>query len=222
MQSACGIGSMLIEGPLTAQAVTLPESETSPRPALIGPNAVLQLAHAMEQRIGTARTMKVMRKAGLSALPSGLAMIPESDAIAIHHALACCEDDLAVKLVRESAIRTADYIIANRIPAPAVWLLEHLPPALAGRLLMMAIARHAWTFTGAGQFCPRGPWRFTIDRSATGEWAEPPASLFAWYSAVFERLFQRLVAADCRCADLSRSGLAKRVHHYRITRTPPA
>ncbi len=218
-----GTGSMWIDNTMTAQGEAKTSLEAAgTEPARIGPNAILQLAHAMERRLGTARTMKVMRKAGMSALPAGDAMIPEADAIAIHHALAYCESDAAQQLVHESAVRTADYIIANRIPAPAVWLLGNLPPALAGRLLMMAIAKHAWTFTGAGHFCADGPWHFTINRSATQDWAEPPASLFAWYGAVFERLFQRLVAPDSRCTDLCLGGPETRVHHYRIARTPPA
>lgn len=206
---------MLIEAPIVADSV----AEAENAPALIGPNAILQLAHAMEERIGTARALKVMRKAGMSALPSGEGMIPEEEAIAIHHALAFCEPELAQDLVRDSGARTAEYIIANRIPGAAVWLLKHLPAPLSARLLMMAISKHAWTFTGSGQFEPDGPWRFAINRSATHEWGEPPASLFAWYAAVFQRLFQRLIAADCQCSDTCRNGPTTRVHHYRIDRT---
>ena len=207
---------MLIEAPFIADAA----AGADEAPPLIGPNAVLQLAHVMEERIGAARTMKVMRKAGLGALPSGEGMIPEADAIALHHALAFCEGELAEDLVRESGVRTADYIIANRIPKAAVWLLKRLPAPLAGRLLMMAIGKHAWTFTGAGQFAASGPWRFTINRSETAGWSDPPESLFAWYEAVFERLFQQLTAPECQCKDECCTGPATRVHHYRIERAP--
>lgn len=230
--SANGIGSMLIEGPLAAEgraqagaraaaaAQAAGHAETrDDDPALIGPNAVLQLAHVMEERLGTARTMTIIRKAGLAGLPGDEAMIPEADAIALHHALAMCEPTLAMELVRESGVRTADYIIAHRIPASAVWALRHLPASLAARALMVAIKSHAWTFTGAGQFVPDGPWTFSINRCTARDWAEPPASLFAWYAAVFERLFQQVAAVDCACCDTSCiAGPTTRIHHYRIDR----
>ncbi|MEM6586343.1 MAG: bacteriochlorophyll 4-vinyl reductase [Pseudomonadota bacterium] len=206
---------MLIEGPIVGEF----EAQADQPAALIGPNAILQLAHAMEERIGDARMMKVMRKAGLGALPAGDCMIAEDDAIAIHHALAYCEGEFAEELVRDSGVRTADYIIANRIPRPAVWLLERLPASIGARLLMMAIGQHAWTFIGAGHFRAQGPWRFTINRSDTDDWTEPPASLFAWYGAVFERLFQKLIAPGCQCTDICARGPSTRVHHYQISQT---
>ena len=189
--------------------------------ARIGPNAILQLAHVMEKRIGCARSMKVMRKAGLGALPAGDCMIPEGDAVALHHALFSCEGDLAGDLVRESGTLTADYIIAHRIPAPFVWLLPRLPAWLGARMLMMAIGKHAWTFVGSGHFSADGPRAFSIDRSAPADWVEPPASLYVWYEAVFERLFQRLIAPDMQCCDTTCAGPVTRTHHYRLDRAPP-
>ena len=51
----------------------------------------------------------------------------------------------------EAGARTADYIIANRTPRPAVLVCcANLPARLAAPLLMMAITKHAWTFIGAG------------------------------------------------------------------------
>ena len=39
-------------------------------------------------------------------------------------------------IAEEAGARTADYIIANRIPRPAVWLLHRLPAFLAALLVM--------------------------------------------------------------------------------------
>ncbi|MDJ0977481.1 MAG: bacteriochlorophyll 4-vinyl reductase [Erythrobacter sp.] len=221
---------MWIEGPLIAESdaaldreldTGLDQGLDARAPALIGPNAILQLAQVMEERLGWARTARLLREAGLVRLPSGQTMIPEDDAVQLHHALARYEGECAEDLVRESGRRTADYIIANRIPKTAAWLLRRLPAPLAARLLMMAIKKHAWTFTGAGHFRAEGPWRFSINRAGSADWREPPASLFAWYEEVFERLFRELSAQDCRCRDTCAGGPPTRVHHYRIDRTLP-
>jgi divinyl protochlorophyllide a 8-vinyl-reductase len=212
-RTPAAVAAAIVPSPAPAPAATR---------ALIGPNAVLQLEHVMEERIGAARTLRVMRKAGLGALPAGDAMIDEADAIALHHALFACEGELAEELVRESGLRTADYIIAHRIPGPAVWLLGRLPAAIGARMLMMAIGKHAWTFVGAGQFAADGPWRFSINRAPhpgnAADWSDPPASLFAWYAAVFERLFSRVIAQPYECCDTCRGGPPSRVHHYTIAR----
>ncbi|MFM7349918.1 MAG: hypothetical protein ACKO01_10585, partial [Erythrobacter sp.] len=62
-----------------------------------------------------------------------------------------------------------------------------------------AIRKHAWTFVGAGDFAAHGAWAFTIDRTAARDAIPPPDSLFAWYAAVFTRLYGKLVAPGCTC-----------------------
>lgn len=167
--------------------------------ALIGPNAVLQAVAVMEERLGIAETAAILADAQIERLPSGTHMIPEVQALRLHRWLALHDPMGALIIAEESGARTADYIIANRIPKPAVWLLKRLPAALAAQLLMAAIRKHAWTFIGAGKFAPDGAWRFTIDRTAADDTTLPPDSLFHWYAAVFTRLYRTLVAADCAC-----------------------
>lgn len=167
--------------------------------ALIGPNAVLQAVAVMEERLGPAETATILADAQIERLPSGTHMIPEVQALRLHRWLALHDPMGALIIAEESGARTADYIIANRIPKPAVWLLKRLPAALAAPLLMAAIRKHAWTFIGAGKFAPDGAWRFTIDRTAADDSIPPPESLFLWYAAVFTRLYRALVAQDCTC-----------------------
>ena len=150
-------------------------------------------------------------------LPSGEAMIPEMQVLRLHRWLALHEPIGSFRIAEDAGARTADYIITNRIPRPAVWLLRHLPAVVAAPLLMAAIRKHAWTFVGAGTFVPQSAWRFTIDRSRTGYPMMPPESLFHWYAAVFTRLYCRLVAVDCTCGmtELNAPCDAARVYHIR-------
>ncbi len=186
--------------------------------ALIGPNAILQAVAVMEELLGKADTRAILVDAQIHALPSGEAMIPEVQALRLHRWLALHEPMGALDVARQAGARTADYIIAHRIPRAAAWLLRRLPAMLAAPLLMAAIRRHAWTFIGAGTFTPQGAWRFTIDRSAAGDPVMPPDSLFVWYAAVFTRLYRQLVAPDCTCRMIEPAEGFRQSRAYRIER----
>lgn len=167
--------------------------------ALIGPNAVLKAVEVMEERLGHAETVAILADAQITRLPSGAHMIPEIEALRLHRWLVLHDPMGALVIAGEAGARTADYIIAHRIPRAAGWLLRHLPARAAAPLLMAAIRKHAWTFVGAGAFAPSDAWHFTIDRAAARDSLPPPESLFVWYAAVFTRLFRVLVADDCTC-----------------------
>lgn len=187
--------------------------------ALIGPNAVLQTVAAMEAQLGRAETRAILADAQIAALPSGEAMIPEVQALRLHRWLALNEPIGSFVIAEDAGARTADYIIAHRIPRPAVWLLRHLPAAAAAPLLMAAIRKHAWTFIGAGQFADEGAWRFTIDRTYADDAFQPPDSLFHWYAAVFTRLYRELVAHDCTCRVIAAPPGRPLARHFAMTRS---
>lgn len=214
---------MLIEAPLArAREVAGPPDTTLAafeKSALIGPHAVIHMAEAMAERLGPWATAAVLASAQIDEVPGAdEGMIPEIEALRLHRWLLLAEPLEGFAITREAARRTADYIIANRIPAPAVALLRVLPPALAAPLLMRAIARHAWTFIGAGVFTAQSAWRFTIDRSGAEDPIPVPDSTFEWYGAVFERLFQRLVAADCRIELAPVRGAREPIHRFCLVR----
>ncbi len=188
--------------------------------ALIGPNAVLKTVEVMGERLGHAETAAILTDAQIARLPSGEHMIPEIEALRLHRWLALHDPMGAFVIAEEAGTRTANYIIANRIPRPVCWLLHHLPPMLAAPLLMAAIRKHAWTFVGAGAFRAADPWHFTIDRSAAGDPAMPPDSLFHWYGAVFTQLYRVLVATDCTCRILTSDPVASQTAapRYEISR----
>jgi divinyl protochlorophyllide a 8-vinyl-reductase len=179
---------------------------------------VLQTVAAMEARLGRAETRAILDDAQIAALPSGEAMIPEVQALRLHRWLALHEPIGSFGIAEDAGARTADYIIAHRIPRPAVWLLRHLPASAAAPLLMAAIRKHAWTFIGAGEFGAEGAWRFTIDRSHADDAILPPDSLFHWYAAVFTRLYRELVAHNCTCQVIERHTHCTPMRSYTITR----
>lgn len=187
--------------------------------ALIGPNAVLQTVAVMEAALGKQRARAVLADAQITALPSGREMILEIHALRLHRWLALHEPLACFDIAAEAGARTADYIIAHRIPRAACWLLQHLPARGAAPLLMAAIRKHAWTFAGAGSFTPHSAWAFTIDRGAARDALMPPDSLFHWYAAVFTRLYQTLVAPDCVCRIVAGAAPSPDVRRYAITRS---
>jgi divinyl protochlorophyllide a 8-vinyl-reductase len=191
---------------------------TASRGALIGPNAVLKTVEVMEERLGHAETRAILADAQLTSLPSGAHMIPEIEALRLHRWLALHDPLDALEIAEEAGARTADYIVAHRIPEPAAWLLRCLPPCLAAPMLMAVIRKHAWTFVGAGAFSARSAWRFTIDRSAADDIAMPFESLFHWYAAVFSRLYRQLVASDCSCRIAEPDAPSDVARTYTITR----
>jgi divinyl protochlorophyllide a 8-vinyl-reductase len=45
----------------------------------------------------------------------------------------------AMPVLRDAGHRTGDYLLAHRIPAPAQWVIRHLPRRLGLRLLLGAL-----------------------------------------------------------------------------------
>ncbi|WP_196795247.1 bacteriochlorophyll 4-vinyl reductase [Porphyrobacter sp. AAP82] len=186
---------------------------------MIGPNAVLKALEVMEERLGHAETAAILADAQIARLPSGAHMIPEIEALRLHRRLALHDPIGAWGIAEEAGARTADYIIAHRIPRAAGWLLRRLPARLAAPLLMAAIRKHAWTFIGGGAFTPADAWHFAIDRAAAGDRLPPPESLFHWYAAVFTRLYRVLVAPDCICRMIEPDVPCDTARSYAITRS---
>lgn len=169
---------------------------------LIGPNAILQLLPVIEKLQGREAASGMLARAGIANVPDGSAMIPEADAAALFRELRIALPDQADEIAAEAGRRTADYILAHRIPALARHALEWLPAGLAARALCRAISRHAWTFAGSGQFRAITPWMFEIADNPMIRGEVGNAPLCAWHAAVFERLYRTLVAPDVVCTEV--------------------
>jgi len=170
----------------------------------IGPNAVTRLQAVLMDRVGYADTMTVFADAGLArylARPPQ-DMVAEGEVRALYHRLrASYGPDLAATLAFEAGERTADYLLAHRIPRAAQHVLKRLPTGIASRALLTAVGRHAWTFAGSGRFAvlsaAPAAVRIADNPLCRGETAQRPVCDF--YAGTFQRLYRTLVHPDA-CA----------------------
>ena len=174
----------------------------------IGPNAILRVAEALPPRVGSAATAAVFEAAGLTHYlrEPPTSMVDEAEVGRLHEALRReLGWPLAREVAREAGRRTGDYLLAHRIPRPVQWVLKRLPAALAARVLLSAISRHAWTFAGSGIFSAQAGTPVHLGIRANpmcrGVRAEAPACDF--YAATFERLFRELVHPRSRVSETS-------------------
>ena len=164
----------------------------------IGPNAVTRVAEALSAVDGAVAAERVFARAGLldHLRRPPQAMVPETDVARLHAALRrCLGETRARELARDAGRRTAEYLLAHRIPRPVQALLRRLPAGWAARLLLVAITRHAWTFTGSGQFDARAgmPIEITIRGNPLCRDLVSQAPACDFYAATFEHLFRSLV-----------------------------
>lgn len=169
----------------------------------IGPNALLQLIPVLEAA-GSAALARDLFAAARAEVPDpALGLVPEAPVARVHHGVRARFGTGAEALLFEAGLRTADYILAHRIPKPAQTLLRWLPPALGAPILARAIARNAWTFAGSGQFAiaPGRPPRFDLADNPLIRGERSPIPLCHWHRAVFERLFRTLIDDRLRCRE---------------------
>lgn len=163
-------------------------------PARIGPNAILQLVPVLDRAVGVRARKGLFAEAGVALPPPDAGMLPETEVIRLHRALCFWLPSIAPDLLRQAGLATGDYILANRIPRLAQGVIRLMPAALAARVLVKAIAKHAWTFAGSGAFRIEGYRPLTVSIAhnplATGAQDHPSCH---WHAAVFERLFETLV-----------------------------
>jgi divinyl protochlorophyllide a 8-vinyl-reductase len=168
----------------------------------IGPNAIIRMAEAIERHEGEDAARRMLQAAGLGAYVGHLPdhMVDEREVIRLHRevrsAFGAQRADL---LSRAAGLSTGAYLLANRIPKPVQAVLKRLPAAIAARVLVSAIAKHAWTFCGSGQFgATFGPlgsgWvRLRVVDGPLSRGVRSPTPVCTYYAATFERLFRELV-----------------------------
>lgn len=169
----------------------------------IGPNAVLQLAPAMDARVGEAARRALFAPLGFDPLPDPTKMIDEARVAALHQALRRGHPDAARTIAIAAGQGTGDYILAHRIPRRAQALLRALPARLAAPVLTRAILAHGWTFCGTGTLTAQSgpPVVFTLTDNPITRGESAPAPLCHWHAAVFERLYARLVHSKARARE---------------------
>ncbi|MEL7346193.1 MAG: bacteriochlorophyll 4-vinyl reductase [Pseudomonadota bacterium] len=180
-----------------------PPRESTRLPAAfpsVGPNTITQTAAALAARGGYALVAQTFAAAGVSPYidQPPTAMVPEGDAARLHGYIHRHLPNGAA-ILHEAGRLTADYLLANRIPRPAQWVLQIAPAPLSAWMLATAIRRHAWTFAGSGRFEARGVWPLEV--SITANALSVPEC--PWHQGVFEGLFRRLVSRRTRVTCLS-------------------
>ena len=171
--------------------------------ARIGPNAITRVAEVLPGVIGSAAAWALFERAGLEhhlrRLPEG--MVDETEVTRLHAELrASLGGAGAAEVARRAGWLTADYLLAHRIPRLAQAALKWLPAPLAARLLLAAIARHAWTFAGSGHFSAQAgrPCVLTIRDNPLCRGLQADTPVCDFYAATFERLFRVLVHRQAR------------------------
>ncbi|MEM7616516.1 MAG: bacteriochlorophyll 4-vinyl reductase, partial [Pseudomonadota bacterium] len=166
-------------------------------------NAILQLLPVIEQFGGPGRLDQTLERAGVTPHFDATSMVPEMQAARLHRQLRQEEPEMAAHLSSEAGLRTADYILENRIPKKVRLALVAMPARLAAPILSKAIAEHAWTFVGSGKFEVVTPWKFAIHDNPLIRGETSPHPLCHWHVAVFRRLYQCLVHRRCVCVETS-------------------
>ena len=173
-------------------ADTLPAAASQPE-ALIGPNSVLQLEHALLEAGGSDLAWRVFKAAGCADLleERPTAMLNEAIPKALFDVLfRILPVDEARAVAARAGHLTGLYILENRIPGFARVILKLLPARLAAPMLLKAIKQHAWTFAGSGQ-CSTGAGRAPHISIRRNPVAMPEC---VGHRRVLETLFQALVS----------------------------
>lgn len=167
--------------------------------ALIGPNAIIQVADTIRREFGADQLLRIMNAARLGHFMTEPPqhMVSELDVVQLHRAVA---ESLPVEdgrmVMWQAGENTATYLLANRIPRLAQILLKVLPAGLSARLLLVAIIKHAWTFAGSSRFSCHAavPVRISLEGSPLFVAPACRSLAEAYFEATFETLFRRLVS----------------------------
>lgn len=176
-------------------------------PAQIGPNALIQMVEALRQVWGAQATRVLLVSLGLDHYADAPPrhMLPQEQVAALHTRLHGMVDAKTFKsITADAGRRTADYLLAHRIPRTVQWVLRRLPDAIAARLLCRAIAKHAWTFAGSGVFSyawtPRLVFRLAANPLCRQIASDAPVC--DYYAATFERIFRVIVNDNWRVHEM--------------------
>jgi divinyl protochlorophyllide a 8-vinyl-reductase len=196
---------------LTLHRLATPTEAVHDREAVahrIGPNAIVQLAHALCAQHGEAVAATMLHESTgytLATLPQ--AMVDEHEVQAfVQHCMRELGHMPTLAALQEAGEHTADYLMAHRIPRVAQLVMRMVPRSSALNMLLRAMTAHAWTFAGSGRFSAsphnRGATlRFEHCAMCRGLHAHAPVCAF--YAGTFERLMRQLVHHRARVQETS-------------------
>jgi divinyl protochlorophyllide a 8-vinyl-reductase len=175
--------------------------------ARIGPNTIIQVAGVLRDRLSPSFAEAILRDATrytLATLPSG--MIDEREAQGVvRAAVQRMGAPAAAVVLREAGSRTADYLLARRIPLIAQALIRVVPRQLGLKVLLRAMTANAWTFAGSGHFhvepAGRTP-ELVFDDCAMCRGMHEAIPMCEFYAGTFERLISVLVAPNAQVREV--------------------
>ena len=202
--------------------MAIPEVVLSEEIHRIGPNAVTRVAEALRARLPADEVARLFALAGLETYlrDPPQRMVDEREVTRLHWTL---REELgvprALEVAGQAGVLTGDYLLAHRIPAPIQRLLAFLPAAWASRVLIDAIRRHSWTFSGSGELRVRKayPPELAIAGCCICLGAESDVPLCAFYRAAIERLFRALVHPRAVVAETGCQAQGAEACTFRVT-----
>lgn len=167
----------------------------------IGPNAIIQTAAALQALVGDPRACTLLHEATgrtMETMPTD--MVDEAEVNRLVHALrADLDPALFEAVLGDAGVRTAEYLIAHRIPRVAQVMMRVLPSTIALRVLLGGIMRHTWTFAGTAQVSlkhpPGEPMRLVLRRCPMCRGLEATVPACHFYTTTLQTLLVRLVSA---------------------------
>lgn len=169
------------------------------QPARIGPNTIIQIAQVLRDRFGESTAATLLFEStgyAMGALPA--AMVDEREAQAfVQTVMRSLGEDRGARVLHEAGHRTATYLMANRIPHAAQWVMKLLPKRAGLAVLLKAMQANAWTFAGSGSFgvkrTPKGA-ELTFHACAMCRDMHSHGPVCDFYAGTFEHLIRSLVS----------------------------
>jgi divinyl protochlorophyllide a 8-vinyl-reductase len=189
--------------------------------ARVGPNVVIQIARVARERIGEAFADALLRDTTpytMDRMPHEMIDQREAQGI-VRELVSRVGVPMAVGVLREAGERTAEYLLAHRIPRVAQWVMRLLPRPIGLGLLLRAMSANAWTFAGSGAFrvLPSAPWpmlEFGQCAMCAGMHEHEPMCHF--YGGAFEQLIRRLIAPTATVREVECIAQGGRVCRFMI------
>ncbi len=185
-------------------------------PAFVAPQVVLEVLSESELRLGRQALGPLQAKAGLSRLPGPSEPLPETTAAALHHVLRSAFPDEAPGILAAAGRATADDLIAKQLSPRAQTMLSNGPWTIAAWLLGRWAKQNSWTFAGSAAFTPTAALEFEILGNPLIRNETATAPLCAFHTAMFERLFQRLVDPGLVCRELACQANGAHACHFAV------
>ncbi len=175
----------------------------------IGPNAIIQTTAALRARVGDTQALAMVQQATgrtFDTMPEQ--MVHETEVLALVRALHQQLDAQTFEAVlRDAGERTAQYLMAHRIPRPVQILTRVLPASVALHILMQGILRHSWTFAGTAHVhlarMRNAPSRLVMHHCPMCRGLHSPAPLCHFYAATLQSLLTELVSANACVTELT-------------------